>query len=164
MQELVFIGVAAGTIYSAFWVVVSSNLIRSAVSLLFTLIGIAGLYVFLYADFIAATQVIIYVGGILVLIIFGVMVTNKIENPEIGSTSRNQLFGSMGAVFILSLVLTVVMRTEWKVGEMVTREETVHTIGNMLMNDYVLPFEVVSVLLLAALIGAAYLSRRKSNV
>ena len=92
------------------------------------------------------------------------MVTNKIENPEIGSTSRNQFFGSLGAVFILSLVLTVVMRTEWKTGEMVTREETVHTIGNMLMNDYVLPFEAVSVLLLAALIGAAYLSRRKSNV
>lgn len=164
MQELVFIGVAAGTIISAFWVVVSKNLIRSAVSLLFTLFGVAGLYVFLYADFIAATQIIIYVGGILVLIIFGVMVTSKIENPEIGSTSRNQFFGSLGATFILSLILTVVMRTEWKQGELLIRDETVHSIGKLLMNEYVLPFEIVSVLLLAALIGAAYLSRRKTHV
>ena len=57
------------TIITAVWVVISPNLIHSAVSLLFTLFGVAGLYVFLYADFIAATQIIIYVGGILVLII-----------------------------------------------------------------------------------------------
>ena len=72
--------------------------------------------------------------------------------------------GSIGAVFILSLCLTVVMRTPWKQGEQVTRDETIHTIGNMLMNDYLLAFELISVLLLAALIGAAYLSRRKTNV
>ena len=64
---------------SATWVVISPNLVHSAVSLLITLFSVAGLYVFLYADFLAATQVVIYVGGILVLIIFGVMLTNKID-------------------------------------------------------------------------------------
>ena len=63
--------------------VTSPNLVHSAVSLFFTFFGVAAIYIFLYADFIAATQVIIYVGGILVLIIFGVMLTNKIENATI---------------------------------------------------------------------------------
>ena len=70
MADNFFICLSALVIASAFWVVFSPNLIHSAVSLLFTLFGTAGLYVFLYADFLAATQVIIYVGGILVLIIF----------------------------------------------------------------------------------------------
>ena len=82
--------------------------------MVFSLIGSAGLYVCLYDDFIAAGQVIIYVGGIIVLIIFGVMVTNKIEDSDIGSTSINQLMGAIGAVFILSLCLTVVIRTPFK--------------------------------------------------
>ncbi|MBC8196811.1 MAG: NADH-quinone oxidoreductase subunit J [Candidatus Marinimicrobia bacterium] len=162
MGDLAFSGLAIMTIVSAFWVVVSTNLVRSAVALLFTLFGLAGFYIFLFADFIAAAQVIIYVGGILVLIIFGVMVTNKIDDPEVGSSSRNQLFASFGAVFILSILLTVIMRTEWKIGNITQADETIRKIGSHLMNDFVLPFELVSVLLLAALIGAAYLSRKDS--
>ena len=160
MGEIAFIVLTLMTIISAFFVVTSKNLVRSAVALLFTLFGVAGYYIFLFADFIAAAQVIIYVGGILVLIIFGVMVTNKIDDPEVGSSSRNQFFAFFGTVFILSILLSVVMRTEWKIGELTTRDETIRDIGFLLMNDFVLPFEVVSVLLLAALIGAAYLSRK----
>ena len=160
MGDLAFAGLVIITLVSAFWVVVSKNLVRSAIALLFTLFGLAGFYIFLFADFIAAAQVIIYVGGILVLIIFGVMVTNKIDDPVVGSSSRNQLFASVGAIFILSILLTVIMRTEWKIGEIISRDETIRSIGHLLMNDYVLPFELVSVLLLAALIGAAYLSRK----
>ena len=78
LSYFVFAGICLLTIITALGVVLSPNLIHSAVFLLFTLFGVAGLYVFLYADFIAATQVIIYVGGILVLIIFGVMLTNNI--------------------------------------------------------------------------------------
>ena len=87
MGNLIFLGLVFVIMCSALWVVVSPNLVHSAVSLLVTLFGIAGLYVFLYADFLAATQVVIYVGGILVLIIFGVMLTNKIDKPVIESNS-----------------------------------------------------------------------------
>mgnify|MGYP003962128899 CR=1 FL=1 len=90
------------------------------------------------------------------------MVTNKIGDPEVGSSSRNQLFASFGSVFILSILLTVIMRTEWKMGEITQSDETIRKIGFHLMNDFVLPFELVSVLLLAALVGAAYLSRKDS--
>ena len=84
-SDILFLSICMLVLLSGFWVVVSPNLVHSAVSLLFTLFGVAGLYVFLYADFMAAAQVIIYVGGILVLIIFGVMLTNKISDQNISN-------------------------------------------------------------------------------
>ena len=100
MGEIIFIGLLLIIAVSALWVVISPNLVHSAVSLLFTLFGIAGVYVFLYADFIAATQVVIYVGGILVLIIFGVMLTNKIENSTITSKTQNKIPGLLFSVLL----------------------------------------------------------------
>ena len=105
MGELIFLGVALLVVVSAFGVVVSSNLVHSAVALLFTLFGVAGLYIFLYADFLAATQVVIYVGGILVLIIFGVMLTNKIDTPSIASSSSNQVIGSIVSFLLFGLFM-----------------------------------------------------------
>ena len=102
---------------SALWVVISPNLVHSAVSLLFTLFGIAGIYVFLYADFIAATQVVIYVGGILVLIIFGVMLTNKIENVSLTNPGTNKLPGAFFALGLLFIMFNVIFYTDWKVNE-----------------------------------------------
>ena len=160
MAENLFFIVAALVISSAFWVVFSPNLIHSAVYLLFTLFGTGGLYVFLYADFIAATQVVIYVGGILVLIIFGVMLTNRIDTPSIAASSKNQFIGGMGAVTIFVIQVAVIFNTPWHIGFEQSREATVANIGNLLLNEYLLPFEIVSILLLAALMGAALLSRR----
>ena len=91
LSVILFFGICGLIVASAFLVVTSPNLVHSAVSLLFTFFGVAAIYIFLYADFIAATQVIIYVGGILVLIIFGVMLTNKIENATIDSKTHNQI-------------------------------------------------------------------------
>ena len=165
MAENLFLIIAALVIASAFWVVFSPNLIHSAVSLLFTLFGTAGLYIFLYADFIAATQVVIYVGGILILIIFGVMLTNRIDTPSIdtpsiAASSKNQFIGGVGAFTICALQIGVIFNTPWHIGAEQSREATVANIGNLLLNEYLLPFEIVSILLLAALMGAALLSRR----
>ena len=162
MSDLLFLFISILVIASAVNVVISSQLIYSAVSLLFTLFGVAGLYVFLYADFMAATQVIIYVGGILVLIIFGVMLTNKIDTPNIVSSGSNQVIGFFAASFLFLIQLAVIVKTDWKQGEIQQVESTVNIIGSMLLWDYFLAFEVVSVLLLAALIGAAFLSRRNA--
>ena len=160
MADNLFILIAALVIASAFWVVFSPNLIHSAVSLLFTLFSTAGLYIFLYADFIAATQVVIYVGGILVLIIFGVMLTSKIETPSIAASSKNQFIGGIGAFGIFVIQAGIIFNTQWNIGSVQSRDATVDTIGKLLLNEYLLPFEIVSILLLAALMGAALLSRR----
>ena len=163
LGQILFFSIVFLVILSAYWVVMSPNLVHSAVSLLFTLFGVAGLYVYLYADFIAASQVIIYVGGILVLIIFGVMLTNKIDDPKLSNQSQNQLVAGVSCLLLLIFQFQIIFNTNWYIGDFITRESTVNDIGMMLLTDYLLPFEIVSVLLLAALIGAAMLSRKKAE-
>ena len=160
MGELVFLGIASLVVFSAFGVVISSSLVHSAVALLFTLFGVAGIYIFLYADFLAATQVVIYVGGILVLIIFGVMLTNKIDTPSIASSSSNQVIGSTVSFLLFSFQLGVIFKTDWYTLNPTPVEDSVSIIGRMLLEEYLLPFELVSILLLGALIGASMLSRK----
>ena len=165
MGELIFLGLITIIATSALWVVVSPNLVHSAVSLLFTLFGIAGLYVFLFADFLAATQVVIYVGGILVLIIFGVMLTNKIDKPVIESVSSNKIIGVLISSFIFTILSIIVIQTKWPVIENSSPgPSTVELIGKLILGKYLLPFELVSILLLAALVGAALLARKKSII
>ena len=162
MGELIFLGLIIVIASSAIWVVVSPNLVHSAVSLLFTLFGVAGLYVFLYADFLAATQIVIYVGGILVLIIFGVMLTNKIDKPVIVSNSSNKIIGVFISGFIFSILSIIVFQTKWDIlPNNLEGPSTVKLIGNLILGKYLLPFELVSILLLAALIGSAMLARKK---
>ena len=163
LGQILFFSIVLLVILSAYWVVMSPNLVHSAVSLLFTLFGVAGLYVYLYADFIAASQVIIYVGGILVLIIFGVMLTNKIDDPNLSNQSQNQLVAGVFCLLLLIFQFQIIFNTNWYRGNFITRESTVNDIGMMLLTDYLLPFEIVSILLLAALIGAAMLSRKKAE-
>ncbi len=163
LGEILFFIIVFLTIVSAYWVVMSPNLVHSAVSLLFTLFGVAGLYVYLFADFIAASQVIIYVGGILVLIIFGVMLTNKIDDPMLSNQSQNQVIAGVFCFILLVFQFQIIFNTNWYIGELLTRESTVDEIGMLLLTTYLLPFEVVSILLLAALIGSAMLSRKKVN-
>ena len=163
LGEILFFSIVMLVILSSYWVVMSPNLVHSAVSLLFTLFGVAGLYVYLYADFIAASQVIIYVGGILVLIIFGVMLTNKIDDPKLSNQSQNQLIAGVFCLLLLVFQFQIIFNTNWNIGDFITRESTINDIGMMLLTQYLLPFEVVSILLLAALIGAAMLSRKKTE-
>tara|TARA_B110000014_G_scaffold235986_1_gene200924 strand:- start:263 stop:865 length:603 start_codon:yes stop_codon:yes gene_type:complete len=162
MGELLFLGLIIVIICSAFWVVISPNLVHSATSLLITLFGVAGLYVFLYADFLAATQIVIYVGGILVLIIFGVMLTNKIDKPVIASNSSNKIIGLFISGFIFSMLSIIVLQTPWDINPDISQgPSTVELIGHLILGKYLLPFELVSVLLLAALTGSAMLARKK---
>ena len=164
MGEIIFLGLVAIIAISAIWVVVSPNLVHSATSLLVTLFGIAGLYVFLYADFLAATQVVIYVGGILVLIIFGVMLTNKIDKPVIESISSNKIIGVLISSFIFTILSIIVIQTNWPIIADNAKEgpPTVELIGKLILGKYLLPFELISILLLSALVGSALLARKKN--
>ena len=165
MGEIIFLGLVVIIATSATWVVVSPNLVHSAVSLLVTLFGVAGLYVFLYADFLAATQVVIYVGGILVLIIFGVMLTNKIDKPVIESDSSNKIIGALISGFIFTILSIIIIQTKWPVLANNTEgPSTVELIGRLILGKYLLPFELISILLLAALIGSALLARKKAVI
>jgi len=160
MADLVFWLIAAFTIVSALVVVLNNQLLYSAVALLFTLFGVAALYVFLWADFIAGVQLIVYIGGILVLIIFGIMLTNRISSVRLSQTNVQQGIGGVVSIWLLILLGLVVSKTSWLESPSVEPVgSTVHEIGVLLLTKYLLPFEAVSLLLLGALIGAALLSR-----
>ena len=158
MAEFIFWFIAAITIISAAFVV-NNQLIYSAVALLFTLFGVAGLYVFLWADFIAGVQILVYVGGILVLVIFGIMLTNKIKSVRISHKSMQQGVGGAISLWLFIFLCIALFKAPWVISDAVEPSGTVREIGTLLLTDYLLPFEVISVLLLGALIGAAVLSR-----
>lgn len=159
--DLVFYLFALITVCSAFIVVFSKNIIYAAFSLLFTFFGVAGLYVLLHADFLAVTQILIYVGGILVLLLFGVMLTNKVINVEL-KTGTIHTAPALILVAIVGGTFAGLFYSTWKgVGAPgVGAQATTKPLGELLMTGYLLPFEVASVVLLVALIGAATMARR----
>ena len=158
--DIIFWMVVALTVGSAFLVVLSQNLIYSAIALLFSFMGVAGLYIFMMADFIAATQIVIYVGGILVLIIFGIMLTQRIRDVRISHTSMQRGIGGVVVALIFIGLFLMITGSPWHFEAIPEVEGTVSGIGKLLMVEYLLPFEVASVLLLTALMGAAMLSRK----
>ncbi len=165
LTNLIFYGFALTTVGSALLVVTVRNIVHAAFSLMVTLFGVAGLYVFLQADFLAATQVIVYVGGILVLILFGVMMTSGRLEMRIHIERGQLLLGGVVALALLMLLLTVIANTPvWKnlTDDGTELPPTTQKIGELILNGpFLLPFEVVSVLLLVALIGAALISRKE---
>ncbi len=162
-SDLTFFLIVALTIGSALYVVTSQRLVYSAMALFFTLLGLAGLYVFLMADFIAGTQVIIYVGGILVLLVFGIMLTHRISDIRLSHTSMQRGVGGVVVLLIFVGLYRMITSAPWYLEAAPAPESTVKIIGTLLIIDYLLPFEVASVLLLAALIGAAMLSRKSES-
>lgn len=161
---ILFIFFAAIIIISSIIVVFSKNIMYSAFSLLFTFFGVAAFYVMLNADFVAITQIMIYIGGILVLIIFGVMLTNKITGVDLksGTTGKIQKWVTFltGALIIIAFYF-IFMKAYSGVLLVYTGGPTINSIGKTLMTDYLLAFEASSVLLLVAIIGAALIARRK---
>jgi NADH-quinone oxidoreductase subunit J len=157
--SIIFYVLAAVTVVSGVLVAVLPNIIHSAVALLFSFIGVAGLYVFLSADFLAATQLLIYVGGILVLILFAVFLSSRISSVKMSNPSRFIIPAAAVFVGMTAGLIYVLTRAEWNLSEVPEYGPTTARIGELLMTKYLLPFEVASVLLLAALIGAALLSR-----
>lgn len=160
LYKIAFYLFSALSVGTAIVVVFEKNIVRSAFALFFTLFGVAGLFVLLGADFLAGLQILLYAGGILVLILFGVMMTHKIIDIDIKS-GRTQLLPSiLAGIFLFIFLLIIILKTPWKITSTVHFSASTKAIGNLLLSTYILPFEIASVALLAALIGAVYLARR----
>ena len=155
-----FGGIAAA---SAVGVVVSRNIVRTAVCLLFALVGVAGLYFLLESEFLAAVQLVIYVGGTLILILFGVMLTSKSPFAHFEPKAAEVVVAvSVSAVLLVALVLAI-RGAALGPAEPTTagRRYPVAALGQALLGDYLVPFELASVLLLVVMIGAAYLAKAR---
>ena len=163
MADLVFVLLAVMTVVSALIVAGNSNVVYSAVGLLFSFMGVAGLYVLASADFLAATQMLVYVGGILVLILFAVFLSNRISDVKLSNPTHFRVPAFVACLALFGILSHVAVNTKWPVRQGVEFAPTTASLGRLLMTKYLLPFEVVSVLLLAALIGAALLSRPETS-
>jgi NADH-quinone oxidoreductase subunit J len=162
--DIIFYFFAVVTIVSAGIVVFSRNIIYSAFALLFTFFGVAGIYVLLNADFIAVAQLLIYVGGILVLLLFGVMLTNKVVTVDLKAGTLRTFPASILVALTAGALCGIFYITDWRVVEHVRDiGTTTNALGELFLTTYVLPFEVASVILLVALIGAAIIARRDKS-
>ena len=154
---IIFYLLAALTLVSGLLAVTTRMIFRAAIYLLFSLIGIAGIYFWLQYEFIAAVQIVVYVGGIVVLIIFSIFLTQQAGDLLPKQKMGRQLFSALAAFCGLALVMLQLAQHEFVSTGNAAIEPSVTNIGNQMLgvdnNGYALPFEVVSILLLAALIG-----------
>jgi NADH-quinone oxidoreductase subunit J len=175
--EFLFISSAVLTIACAIGVLVVKNIMHSCIFLLGSLMGVAGLYATLGADFVAVTQIMVYVGGVVILMLFAVMLTggkdfiSRAQNllglpPSMGSKWTYGIGLLVGVVFLLTNIQLIRGITSSVTTKEINNDfpSTVTQIGHLLIKEHVLAFEISSVLLLGALVGAAIIARpRKQN-
>lgn len=163
IQQILFIVISAFTLIMAVVVVVDRNLFRAAIAMMATFLGVAGLYVLLEAGFLAVAQLLVYIGAISILVIFAIMMTRRLMQTHESPFNTQPVWGLIGAVLAFVL-LVIVAVTTWPESEFPgpaevappVLQESVTRLGLMFVSpdQLVIPFEVASVLLLAALIGA----------
>jgi NADH:ubiquinone oxidoreductase subunit 6 (subunit J) len=162
MGELAaFIILALVTLIPAVVVVTSKNIVRAALSLVPTFLGITGLYVMLQAEFVAGIQILIYAGAITVLILFVIMLTEGGTGLRIRQVNEQVPLGAMAAVWLAFVILVILLRTPWPVAAGALPDYSVVAVGRAFLTDYVLIFEATSVVLLVSLIGAIIIARRE---
>ena len=162
-ESVIFYSAALITIVSAVTVAFSKRLVNAGFALLATFGGVAILYGLLGASFLAATQVLLYIGGILILLLFAIVLTHDLDRARISMTGLQKVFGVVIAIVLAAVLWVVISGTEWLIeGTPDWTGAGPEGIGQLFMTDYILPFEAISILLLIALLGAAYMVRRKS--
>jgi NAD(P)H-quinone oxidoreductase subunit 6 len=162
-QTVSLVVLTAMLIASAMGVVLLQNIVYAAFLLGATFISVAGLYVLLNADFVAAAQVLIYVGAVNILILFAIMLVNKREDyQEVKYGAIRSVATGVVCLGLFALLGITVTSTNWAIAPSIAKlPSTMVVIGMHFFSDYLLPFELASVLLLVALIGAIVLARRE---
>ena len=169
-QNIFFYGIAAVIVWSAFRVVTSQNVVHAALYLVAVLAAVGAQYVLLAAEFVAATQVLVYIGAIVVLFLFGIMLTRAKIGRDQELTHKNAIVGGALTSLLLLGVMGYSLIDEFGWTRTPLPEDTrliavngsnTATVSDSIFSTYLLPFEVVSVLLLAALVGAIVLARKE---
>lgn len=180
IEQIIFYVLAALAILSGLFVVTSQHLVRSVFMFFVTLFCVAGLYVYALADFIALTQVVIYVGGVLVLLLFAFLLSSKdaldgLEKIPSGLLSANRLAGSLIALLFFIILVFIFKGIDFENLDWIKQahisgniktvtDESVRNIGVNLMGKYLLPLEMIAILLMMALIGAAHIARKEPQI
>ncbi|HOX83760.1 MAG TPA: NADH-quinone oxidoreductase subunit J [Chryseolinea sp.] len=155
--NFIFYFLEAVAALSAISIIFIRNVFYGALLLITCLLALAGIYVLAFAEFIAVTQILIYAGGILVIIIFGIMLTSKISGKSLMVEHTNLFSGVLAGLTFLGLLLYFISSQKFNPFSTAkpTPEKSIQAFGTGLMTDFILPFEIAGLLLLVALIGAA---------
>jgi NADH:ubiquinone oxidoreductase subunit 6 (subunit J) len=159
-DDVLFVALSAMLLVSAIMVVTLRDIIRSAIALMASFAALAGIYLMLGNPIVAVTQVIVYIGAINVLILFAIMLTQTKNAPTRLVFQTQAWIAAVAAVAVAVVIVGAVLATTWPAE---THRLTTATseVGRLLFHDYVLPFEIVSVLLTVSVVGAVYLARRE---
>ncbi len=162
MIEILFYIIIAVACFSAGFILFTNNILYAAFSFVVTLLCIAAIYIFSNAEFIAVSQIMIYVGGIIVLIIFGIMLTAKTKDDKAVVGSHNKFLALISSLAIFVMLVSVIGAINFTKHKLVSGSN-LQKIGEGIMTDYLLPFELAAVLLLIALIGATVIASKKEG-
>ena len=162
ISQIIFILFSALTVFGALMILFSNNVIYAALGLMMSLLGVAAIFAFAGADFLAVTQIMVYAGGVLTLMIFGIMLSKSTDLDSLNnSTVTNVVWGGGVSLLVGGGLVFLLAKVKW--GDMIIvlpEKSTISTIGTKLLTDYLLPFEMVAILLLVALIGAVFVASK----
>ena len=144
---------------SALAVVLSKNLFHSVLWLALALTGTAGVFLLLQAEFLAAVQILLYAGGVVTVVVFAIVVTERLVGTRLSQTNRHVVRGAVVAALFLMLVLGWIRRGPDVMRPDIAVPDATRALGTSLLTQFVLPFELLGVLLVIALIGASYFAR-----
>jgi NADH-quinone oxidoreductase subunit J len=144
---------------SALAVVLSTNLFHAVLWLALALTGTAGVFLLLDAEFLAAVQLLLYAGGIVTIVVFAIVVTERLVGDRITQTNRGITAGAIAAVALCALVVTAILERPLATTRATILEDLTRQIGDTVQTRFVLPFELLAVLMLAGLMGAIYFAR-----
>ena len=158
LESIILYGFAALTLLSAIYIAFTRNVLYAAIALIVTFLGVAGIFMMLGASFVAISQVLVYVGGILILIVFGIMLTNRLKGQKVLSVVYNKFLGMAVAAGLFIIFFKGILQANFSALGWIKEAEPeapgLEEFGMRLMTDNVLAFELIGVLLLLALIGA----------
>lgn len=158
---IIFVISSLVTLGAAVAVVTNRNILHSAFYLILAFVGVASIYVLLEAPFIAVVQVLVYIGAIAILIVFAIMLTRRLMSKDLVQRNAQWGWALLGAIGLFLVLGWIVYSVQWPVSVQAVPDDSITLIGQELLSTFVVPFEIASVLLLAALVGAILIGRER---
>ncbi|HDD55953.1 MAG TPA: NADH-quinone oxidoreductase subunit J [Chloroflexi bacterium] len=163
VSVLVFVFASLVTLGAAVAVVTNKNILHSAFYLILAFVGVAAIYVMLEAPFIAMVQVLVYIGAIAILIVFAIMLTRRLMSKDMDQKNAQWIPSALGSLTLFVVLGWIVYTAGWPAQEGAMPAEPISQLGQDLLTTYLVPFEIASVLLLAALVGAILIGRERET-
>ena len=144
-------------------IVFTKSIVHAAYALGLVLIGVAGVYVVMSSELLAVVQIMLYAGGVVILLVFGVMMTNRLKGQKVVSGTKNLTSGILFSVGLLALLIYLISNASFPAKGIAGDQDQIRKIGVSFLTDHIVAFELIAFVLLVALVGSAYLAKMSAN-